>query len=304
MTFYAIHAIRTRANGTANGDWELCPMEPWNNTNPSKPAEIIPEWNEDDEDESPPVDPAKDYDWQYVTTDVEYAIETAGEISDREGFSEYDRKEYDVDLFVCVRKLSKPPITVSRYSETYDHTIDLLSGDQKRDAKIIDAVTRSANPYLGKDIWTNGVRLKQAPPRRTLAQSINHRFPQCLECHNDVDQQIAVGDHYIHCNQCVKIHGRKTKSTMSPSDKTDLRVKQFNANDRMCPICMRGLPFDMMQLDRIVPGTKGGEYNENNLQTICRTCNIVKGNKTDMPYSDIRKQTLALANLPNLKKYR
>ena len=47
--------------------------------------------------------------------------------------------------------------------------------------------------------------------------------------------------------------------------------------------CGRYIPpelADLMDLDRIVPGSKGGRYVWSNIQLLCRTCNVKKGNRS------------------------
>ena len=48
-----------------------------------------------------------------------------------------------------------------------------------------------------------------------------------------------------------------------------------------------------VNLDRIIPGDKGGEYTNNNIAIICSTCNEVKGSKSEIELlKDITRRTI------------
>ena len=46
-----------------------------------------------------------------------------------------------------------------------------------------------------------------------------------------------------------------------------------------CPGCNELIRFDNMELDRICPGRKGGEYVVGNVQLLCSSCNRIKGDR-------------------------
>lgn len=48
--------------------------------------------------------------------------------------------------------------------------------------------------------------------------------------------------------------------------------------DESC--CVKCGSIDKLQLDHIIPTTKGGKNERTNLQILCRSCNIKKGNKS------------------------
>jgi 5-methylcytosine-specific restriction endonuclease McrA len=51
--------------------------------------------------------------------------------------------------------------------------------------------------------------------------------------------------------------------------------------DGKCVHCDKGLTFETIEQDRIIPG---GPYRRENLQASCRPCNIRRGNSPITPY--------------------
>lgn len=59
-----------------------------------------------------------------------------------------------------------------------------------------------------------------------------------------------------------------------------LRWKIMKRDKFKCVKCGKGVnDTDCLQVDHIIPVTKGGSNEESNLQTLCWECNIGKGNK-------------------------
>jgi len=83
---------------------------------------------------------------------------------------------------------------------------------------------------------------------------------------------------------------RKKTSDITPASKKRLKELLYK-EDQKCKHCHRKLPADLMHLDRIRPGAKGGGYTVINCQLLCGTCNSSKGAKSDSK----AKKTLAPA---------
>jgi len=75
------------------------------------------------------------------------------------------------------------------------------------------------------------------------------------------------------CKECKKEIGKKYYK--------DTRLKKrfniFQKNEFTCQYCGRKSPEAILQIDHIIPKTKGGTDEEKNLITSCRDCNIGKG---------------------------
>ena len=56
----------------------------------------------------------------------------------------------------------------------------------------------------------------------------------------------------------------------------DRVLKRFN---NQCCHCGSG---DRLEVDHIIPVSKGGEHSEENFQILCKTCNLKKGSKLDV----------------------
>ncbi|MFG2456521.1 DEAD/DEAH box helicase family protein [Streptomyces sp. NPDC048523] len=63
--------------------------------------------------------------------------------------------------------------------------------------------------------------------------------------------------------------------------------RAWQLQGRVCHLCRRDIPFDLMQGDHIVPWSQGGRTSSENLQAICGSCNLRKGN-TAQSVVDVR----------------
>ena len=54
------------------------------------------------------------------------------------------------------------------------------------------------------------------------------------------------------------------------------RVAIYDRNHGRCAICGRYVPFADFTVDHIIPISKGGTNNMDNLQCACKTCNMIK----------------------------
>ena len=66
-------------------------------------------------------------------------------------------------------------------------------------------------------------------------------------------------------------------------DTLAIKQKKHEEQEGKCAGCEYPLPLRYLQKDRIVPGAKGGQYTEENIQLLCQPCNSTKGDK-DMAY--------------------
>lgn len=83
---------------------------------------------------------------------------------------------------------------------------------------------------------------------------------------------------------------------MSVSSK--LRFEIFKRDNFTCQYCGRKTPEVILEVDHIIPSSKGGEDDESNLITSCFECNRGKSNSlldTIMKDKDIHTETLLLA---------
>lgn len=63
--------------------------------------------------------------------------------------------------------------------------------------------------------------------------------------------------------------------------------RAWQLQGRVCNLCGRAIPFDLMQGDHIVPWSRGGRTSSENLQAICGSCNLRKGSTTQ-PVTSVR----------------
>lgn len=67
-----------------------------------------------------------------------------------------------------------------------------------------------------------------------------------------------------------------------------LKTNPSNYGWYTCVHCGRKLRKDSVEIDHILPRSKGGENTPENLQCLCKYCNRSKGNKTDQSKDDLQ----------------
>lgn len=62
----------------------------------------------------------------------------------------------------------------------------------------------------------------------------------------------------------------------------DLWKEKLNKLEHKCQICLNVFPENKLEIDHIIPITKGGIGTLANIQPLCRSCNAKKGNRTSL----------------------
>lgn len=76
-------------------------------------------------------------------------------------------------------------------------------------------------------------------------------------------------------NRVREAQDRGATGSYKPQEWTSLKVKSNYA----CLMCKQKEPIIKLTIDHIIPISKGGSNNIENLQPLCRSCNSKKGNK-------------------------
>ena len=66
----------------------------------------------------------------------------------------------------------------------------------------------------------------------------------------------------------------------------------YGQQEGKCIICRQSTPFNMMEVDHVVPKSKGGTDAEDNLQLLCGPCNRSKGSKSQKEALQARLDSL------------
>ena len=70
---------------------------------------------------------------------------------------------------------------------------------------------------------------------------------------------------------------KKKKQTRSRYIPASIRVSVLNRDNYKCVFCGRNSKQVSLEIDHIIPFSKGGNNNLDNLQTLCFDCNMGKG---------------------------
>lgn len=84
---------------------------------------------------------------------------------------------------------------------------------------------------------------------------------------------------YFTTNMDSKNFGKKQRSMMTVALRTEIKERD-NHTCVKCGISVAKEPHLLLEVDHIIPISKGGTSTPSNLQTLCWKCNRSKGNKT------------------------
>ncbi len=59
----------------------------------------------------------------------------------------------------------------------------------------------------------------------------------------------------------------------------DVTLKVFRRDNQVCQLCHRFIPINELHYDHIIPWSKGGSSNEDNIRLLCSKCNLERNNK-------------------------
>ena len=81
---------------------------------------------------------------------------------------------------------------------------------------------------------------------------------------------------------------RRSGATVRPRD---IKHRLYGLQEGKCKGCEQHFEFRHFHVDHIIPRSRGGQDVEGNLQLLCGSCNVIKGNR-DMAYLRSRLQTI------------
>jgi hypothetical protein len=121
-----------------------------------------------------------------------------------------------------------------------------------------------------------------------IAMGKEVRFIELVEKLNHWEQELANADEDDNIASEENISLPKEEDTLRAKRAAEQRIKVmpairwqvFQRDSWKCVACGRGAPDDaILQVDHIIPRSKGGKDSLSNYQTLCHLCNIGKSNK-------------------------
>lgn len=111
-------------------------------------------------------------------------------------------------------------------------------------------------------------------------KELRKRMGLCRRCGDPLN-----GDPRLQCEGCRAIQAAedaaRRKRRLAPI--IDWKKNEHRTHGYRCPACRHPRRLMYMEIDHIVPKSKGGTDDPDNLQLLCRLCNRVKGDR-DMDY--------------------
>lgn len=109
--------------------------------------------------------------------------------------------------------------------------------------------------------------------RRMTDNEIQYLETACAICAIDLARKITRHRWKINPNN-IRVNSALRKASKPSRGK---RGRIFKRDNHQCVYCGSG---DNLTIDHAIPITRGGSNDEVNLVASCRTCNVVKGQKT------------------------
>ena len=99
--------------------------------------------------------------------------------------------------------------------------------------------------------------------------------------------------HYKENKEKIALYGMKRHMWV-----VELRVPLYKQQDKYCNLCERQFRIEDMAMDHIVPASKGGSDNTDNMQLLCQSCNsIKKDNSMDRARKHFKRRQQLLVEL-------
>lgn len=147
-------------------------------------------------------------------------------------------------------------------------------------------ITNAINFASDKGAITNIFR--NAKSFRSIADADayirNHRelaksFGDCFIV-NDKLEPMNRGDHRQFTDDQLDVLGleRSKSRTILPKNK---RISIYDKSKHFCALCGKPLVYGEMTVDHVMPLSRGGKNEEDNMRCLCRECNQLKGNRID-----------------------
>jgi len=119
-------------------------------------------------------------------------------------------------------------------------------------------------------------------PADAEAYIAKHKLPFTPVIVDDEGNMIEMSAKKTFTSEQLAILG---KSTTQKTDRiamsTSTRHKVYQQGNGICAICGKPVSYEEFTIDHILPLSRGGSNDLNNLQIACRGCNELKNNRTD-----------------------
>jgi len=103
----------------------------------------------------------------------------------------------------------------------------------------------------------------------------------------EVDELVELLQERLETKQDISLYGHRYSGYEALSGST--RYNVLTRAKHRCELCGISADAKPLDVDHIVPRSKGGSDDESNLQALCYTCNRAKNNKDDTDFRDVSK---------------
>jgi len=85
--------------------------------------------------------------------------------------------------------------------------------------------------------------------------------------------------------ETIREKRRMTRNQRTLVNKKQWGLRTYNKQDGICAYCKKHIDLIFWTVDHIIPIAKGGRTKKQNLIGACKTCNMLKGDRSRSVYS-------------------
>jgi 5-methylcytosine-specific restriction endonuclease McrA len=176
--------------------------------------------------------------------------------------------------------------------------------EQSKELIYLIQISKNLNSYLWKLLYllniikifkgrNSNLKLEDIQPdimeyQKTVSSGLKFNYYICSNENKLIKDGVQNKNYIYDFDKFIKSQIKKNPKNERSILTKSIKLEVFKKNNYKCVFCGIGKEETSLEIDHIIPHSKGGSDELDNLQTICKSCNLSKSNR--------------IINTPNLNK--